>query len=221
MTGAYTLLKTSLLGPSQYNQLLRGIEQIEETASAFISSWAQTKSVQMQQHALELASYCDSVIPRAYLTLLIVKNCKELQKDSIQQHLFDVCRSCLHPLKGIFLLKALLRLLETLPPSASKIDFCLEAYCLGLKLMTRWPQMQPRNAQSIRIEERTLMFELAFAPMLRSIGKICTAEQFTSLVLPTIMTELVNTNDSQLQTLLFDSLYSQVKKRTHHLHLNF
>ncbi len=200
----YALLKTSLLGPKQYAQLLNGIEATEEDATIYIKEWAQMNSVALQENLLEIAGFCSSVSQRAYLTLLVVKSCPELQA-KYTQLLPEVCKGVLHPLKGIFLQKKLLSVLQDI---SSNPDAFIESYCLSLKLFARWLQMGMRNEKQQRILEREELFELAFCPLLRSINRVSTKDAFSTLILPTILSELINMSDSQIQTRVFDSLCS-------------
>ena len=202
----YSILKSTLLGPKKYAQLLNGIEAIEEDASAFIKQWAQSKSLALQEDLLALAGFCDSAIQRAYLTLLIVKSCPELQAKHFQL-LPEVCKGVLHPLKGIYLQKKLLSVLKDININAGT-DVFIESYSISLKLFTRWLQMGIRADRQQRVQEREELFELAFCPLLRSINQVSSAEAFSSMILPTILSELINTSDSQIQTLIFDSIYS-------------
>ncbi len=208
LAGMYSLLKTTLLGPQKYAQLLSGIEAIEEDASAFIKQWAQGRSVSLQEDLLALAGFCTSTIQRGYLTLLIVKCCPELQdsNSTLLKRLPEVCKGVLHPLKGIFLQKKLLSVLKDL--AAVDLNLFIESYSISLKLFARWLQMGMRNDRQQRIHEREELFELAFGPLLRAINQVSSSESFSTLILPTILSELINTADSQTQTLVFDSLCS-------------
>lgn len=202
----YSLLKTSLLGPKKYAQLCNGIQAIEEDASAFIKQWSQGKSVALQEDLLTLAGFCPSALQRAYLTLLIVNCCPELQAANIQL-LPEVCKGVLHPLKGLFLQKKLLSVLRDMEDSVN-LNFFIESYSIALKLFARWLQMgMPKDRQQ-RVHEREELFELAFRPLLRAINQVSQAEAFSTSILPTILSELINTSDSQTQTLVFDSIYS-------------
>lgn len=202
----YCILKTSLLGPKQYVQLLNGIAAIEDDAAVFIRQWAQTKSVALQEEALSLASFCKSSVQRAYLTLLLVKCFPELQVENVSQ-LVNACKSVLHPLKGLFLQHKLLSVLQDIPVEG-KVGIFIDSYSFSLKLFGRWLQMGLRNERPMRVQEREELFELAFHPLLRSINHVSSAESFSTIVLPTMMSELINSTDSQTQSLVFNSLCS-------------
>lgn len=207
LAGMYKLPKTSLLGPKQYFQLLNGIEAIEEDARLFISHWAQTKPISVQEEALAAASFCNSAVQRAYFTLMIMSCCPELQEKNISLAV-NCCKGVLHPLKGLFLQRKLLSVLQNIPSAQYNADYFIESYSFSLKLFSRWTQMGLRSERQQRVTEREELFELAFCPLLRSINQVSTAETFSKLFLPTILSELINTVDAQTQTLVFDSLCS-------------
>ena len=217
MAGMYTLLKTTLLNPPVYRQLFNSIQSIEQDAHHFISTWSLTASFDKQVELFELGWWCEAAIPRAYLVTLLFYSMEELWKDpKYLADTFSVCKSIQHALKGSFLYSRLHSFLKRIYIKSEGeemrtllIGYSVETFTTLLRLFCRWHQSLPtRSTETSYIAS---LYEESFAKFFIELGGMCEYDLFEEVVLPTILTEVVNSGDLLAQTLVFTSLIQVTK----------
>ena len=208
----YTLLKTTLLNPPIYNELFQSVRSIENDAHEFIVSWSHTSSYDKQVELFELGWWCESAIPRAYLVTLLYFSLETLWRDpKYMAETFSVCKSIQHPLKGSFLYSRLHTFLKGIynreeEMGALIIGYSVDTFTNLLRLFCRWHQSLPtRTTETSFI---TSLYEESFEGFFAELGEgeMCSYDLFEAVVLPTILTEVVNSGDILAQTLIFKSL---------------
>lgn len=212
LAGMYTLLKTTLLNPPIYKELFQSIRSIEIDAHNFIVSWSHTASHDKQVELFELGWWCDSALPRSYLVTLLYFSLEALWKDpKYIADTFSVCKSIQHPVKGSFLYCRLHSFLKGIykredEMGALIIGYSVETFTTLLRLFCRWHQSLPSKRTETSFI--TSLYEESFEGFFVELAEsgICSYDMFEALVLPTILTEVVNSGDILAQTLIFKSL---------------
>lgn len=208
----YTLLKTTLLNPPIYKELFQSVQTIERDAHDFFVGWSQSVSYEKQVELFELGWWCDSALPRAYLVTLLYFSLESLWRDpKYIADTFSVCKSIQHPLKGSFLysrlhsfLSAILKREEEM--NALIIGYSVETFTTLLRLFCRWHQSLP--ARTTETSFITSLYKETFEGFFIELaeGGMCSYDMFEAIVLPTVLTEVVNSGDILAQTLIFRSV---------------
>lgn len=209
------MLKTTLLNPPVYRELFQSIRSIEIDAYHFISEWAQSVSIAKQVELFELGWWCEGALPRAYLVTLLFYSLKSLWTDPKHfADIFSVCKSIQHPLKGSFLYSRVHFFLKEIHKQSIDdektrtliIGYSVETFTTLLRLFCRWHQSLPtRTTETSYVASLySESFECFFVE-LASDG-MCSYDMFETVVLPTILTEVVNSGDLLAQSLIFTSL---------------
>ena len=214
MAGMYTLLKTTLLNPPIYRELFQSIRMIERDAIHFISTWAQSSTFAKQVELFELGWFCEGALQRAYLVTLLFYSLKCLWTDpKYFVDTFAVCKSIQHPLKGSFLYSRLHFFLKEIHSQSRDeeirtliIGYSVETFTTLLRLFCRWHQSLPTKTTETSYIASLYResFEGFFAEL--AADGVCSYDIFEAIVLPTILTEVVNSADLLAQTLVFTSL---------------
>ena len=208
----YTLLKTTLLNPPIYNELFQSVRSIENDAHEFIVSWSHTSSYDKQVELFELGWWCESAIPRAYLVTLLYFSLETLWRDpKYMAETFSVCKSIQHPLKGSLLYSRLHTFLKGIYNREEEmgtliIGYSVDTFTNLLRLFCRWHQSLPTGTTDTFFI--TSLYEESFEGFFVELaeGEMCSCDLFEAVVLPTILTEVVNSGDILAQTLIFKSL---------------
>lgn len=215
----YTLLKTTLLSPTNYHSLFSGISRIESDARHYISQWAllpdNISSVERQVEMFELGWWCESALPRAYLVTLLYSSLPALWTDSKYiSDAFAVCKSLQHPLKGTFLITRLHTFLLQIYFSSEVceneeirtllIGYSIESFTTLLRLFVRWHQSLP--AKSTDPAYVASLYDESFSSVFGEMSRMCSFDIFEAVVLPTFLVEIVNCGDYLAQTLLLQSI---------------
>lgn len=216
MTGMYTLLKTTLLAPSVYRELFDGVIEIEFGVQKYISNWSANET-EKQVELFELAWWCESALPRAYLVCLLFASLKQIQSNP--EHLsktLSACKAIQHPLKGSFLYSHLHSFLKQIyfSPSETEIDnYNMQALCLGysvetfttlLRYFCRWHQSLP--SKSTEPSYTASLYQETFSSFFQELARITSYDMFETVILPTILVEVVDCADPLAQNLIFTSM---------------
>lgn len=211
----YTLLKTTLLNPPVYRQLFQSIRVIENDAFHFISGWAPTAAPGRQVELFELGWWCEGALPRAYLVTLLFYSLRSLWTDpKYFADTFAVCKSIQHPLKGSFLYSRLHFFLKEIHKQSRDdeetrtliIGYSVETFTTLLRLFCRWHQSLP--AKTTETSYVASLYRESFEGFFAELASdgMCSYDMFETVVLPTILTEAVNSADLLAQSLIFTSL---------------
>ena len=215
LAGMYTLLKTTLLNPPIYKELFQAVQSIESDAHNFIVNWSQSTGYDKHVELFELGWCCESALPRAYLLTLLYFSLESLWKDpKYISDTFSACKSIQHPLKGSFLYSRLHSFLKEIysreeEMAALIIGYSVETFTTLLRFFCRWHQSLPtRTTETSFI---TSLFKECFEEFFVDLGGMCSYDMFEVVELPTILTELVNSQDVLAQSLIFTSLVQVMK----------
>lgn len=210
------MLKTTLLAPSVYRELFEGIIGIEYEVRRYISQWSKTAQICLQIELFELAWWCESALPRAYLVCLLFASLNHVQSEpEFLAKTLSAFKAIQHPLKGSFLYSHFHSFLKQIyfSPSEEEPNLQLQTLCLGysietfttlLRFFCRWHQSLPS-----KITEPTYtasLYQETFSGFFEELARITSFDMFETVVLPTILVEVVNCADSLAQSLIFTSI---------------
>lgn len=221
MAGMYTLLKTTLLSPLIYQQLFEGVTKIEFQVQEYFENWfkrGDNCDFEKQVELFELAWWCESALPRSYLICLLFASLPLIQ--SSPEHLsrtFSACKSVQHPLKGSFLYSHLHSFLKQIyfsyedEDEENKIEmqtlslgYSVECFTTLLRYFCRWNRSLPSNKTEATYTAS--LYEKTLSKVFQEVSKITSFDMFETILLPTMLVEVVNCGDNLAQTLVFTSI---------------
>lgn len=209
----YTLLKTTLLSPPNYNKLFLKVLEVEQDARKYFTGWALNNSVQRQVELFELGWWCEGALPRTYLVTLLFFSLPALHTDpKYILDSFSTCKSLQHPLKGSFLYSRFHNQLRRIYKE-SGIDSDLKILWLGysvecftalLRLFVRWNDSLPiKNTQTSYIQS---LYNESFSSFFEEVAEMTSYEMFETILLPTFLVEAVNCSNALAQAQIFESI---------------
>lgn len=211
----YTLLKTTLLAPSVYRELFEGIMGIEYEVRRYIGQWSKTSQNGIQVELFELAWWCESALPRAYLVCLLFASLNHVQSEpEYLAKTLSACKAIQHPLKGSFLCSHLHSFLKQIYFSPSEepnlnmqtlcLGYSIETFTTLLRFFCRWHQSLP--SKSTEPAYTSSLYQETFSGFFEELARITNFDMFETVVLPTFLVEVVNCADSLAQSLIFTSI---------------
>jgi hypothetical protein len=212
LAGMYTLLKSTLLSPPVYRELVDGVISVENRTKQFISQWAAKTDKEGQLELFELAWWCEAALPRAYLVTFMFSCLPALwHEPRFISDTFSACKALQHPLKGAFLssrlhsqLKLIYKSLEEDEMKSLWMGYSVECFTNLLRLFVRWHSSLPlKTAETSFIAS---LYTETFESFFVELAGMATFDEFESVLLPTFLVEIVNCGDSLAQSLIFESI---------------
>ena len=209
----YTLLKTTLLSPPNYQKLFSKILEVEHGAQQYFTGWALNNSQERQVELFELGWWCEGALPRAYLVTLLFFSLPSLHSNpKYISDTFSACKSIQHPLKGSFLqfrFHSKLRLIykESEDDSDLRIlwlGYSVECFTTLLRLFVRWNDSLP--SKTTQISYIKSLYKESFDNFFGQVAEMTSYEMFETVLLPTFMVEVVNCSNALAQAQIFESI---------------
>ncbi|XP_048484184.1 vacuolar protein sorting-associated protein 35 [Plutella xylostella] len=213
-------LRTSLLSPKSYYELYMAItDELRHLELYLLEEFQKGRKV---ADLYELVQYAGNIVPRLYLLITVglvyIKTNSNLRRDLLKD-LVEMCRGVQHPLRGLFLRNYLLQCTRNVLPDTAEpahdsegtvkdaIDFVLMNFAEMNKLWVRMQHQGHSRDKERRERERSELRILVGTNLVR-LSQLETAavEDYTRLVLPSILEQVVSCRDAIAQEYLMECI---------------
>lgn len=209
-----------ILSPQMYYDLYNSCcDQLRFLEDYFLDEWKNGSSI---FDLYELVQHTNQILPRLYLLVTVGSvyiRSKEAPAKDVLKDLVEMCRGVQHPLRGLFLRNYLSQLSkDKLPDAGSEYEgaggtvkdsiyFTLQNFTEMNKLWVRMQHQGPIREKERREKERQELRILVGTNLVRlSQLEGVDLQQYTTVVLPRILEQVVNCKDPIAQEYLMDCI---------------